>query len=228
MKAPMDFKHATTAFALNGQHKKGACTSCHTNLVFAGTPRSCFSCHKKDFDGAVTMNHRVAGFSTDCQNCHTDKATSWEAGFNHNTTAFPTRGAHDGVPCLSCHVGGKYHGTPIACVSCHRKEYGATTTPSHTTAHFGTDCGTCHRALTWRPAAFFPHNYFPITKGSGHPPGRWSSCLDCHPQQPNYSPATLNCTNCHAHSESSMASRHARASGYQWDSRKCVSCHPAG
>jgi len=36
---------------------------------------------------------------------------------------------------------------------------------------FNTDCAVCHRALTWQPAAFFPHDqWFPISAGSHHSP----------------------------------------------------------
>jgi len=224
--SPMKFDHSQTGFKLYGEHRNVACKECHAGLKFTNAPRDCFSCHQKNYDASATINHRIAGFGTDCIQCHAVDGMSWQSSFNHDLTQFPTRGAHDAVACLSCHVGNRYRGTPSECISCHLNEYNTAQNPNHIAAGFNTECAVCHRALTWQPAAFFPHPYFPIHAGDIHSPGVWKACTDCHVAQPNYS--TFACINCHEHTESRMNSQHANVKGYVYQSSACYSCHPTG
>jgi hypothetical protein len=218
----MKFDHQSTRYPLTGRHRDVSCRSCHVTLHFVDTPHECVSCHAKDYADAVAINHRKAGYGRQCETCHDQDALTWQSGFDHDRTQFPTRGIHETVPCVSCHTGGRYRGTPITCVSCHLTQYIATSSPNHATSKFGTDCAVCHRALTWAPASFFPHSYFPIAKGDRHSPGVWNSCIDCHPSQPTYT--SYDCTGaCHHHPKSQMDSRHSGVSGYA--STKCYQCH---
>jgi hypothetical protein len=225
--SPMKFDHARTAFQLQGRHKLTECKACHTTLRFAGTEASCYGCHQKDYEAHGFIDHEKAGFSTECEQCHTTDAQSWLENFDHNKTQFPTRGAHDGVACAQCHVNNRYRGTTIQCVACHQKEYDTAKFPDHRSAKFNTDCAVCHRALTWQPAAFFPHeSYFPITAGARHSPGVWGTCADCHANQSNY--AAFECINCHHHSKASTDASHSGRNGYQYLSSACYRCHPQG
>src|SRR5689334_20171209 len=45
MRKDSPFDHATTGFALVGQHKTVACVSCHQKLVFTRMSSNCTSCH---------------------------------------------------------------------------------------------------------------------------------------------------------------------------------------
>jgi hypothetical protein len=223
----LNFDHENTSFPLRGQHRYAACRQCHVDLHFKGTTTDCFGCHKRDYESAVALNHTTAGFPTQCTECHAEDASSWLASFDHDRTHFPTRGMHATLPCSTCHARNQFRGIASECVSCHRREYLATTSPNHATAHFGTDCATCHRALTWQPASLFPHDqYFPISSASTHRPGRWNTCADCHANQANY--ATFECINCHTHNKSSTDSIHRNRSGYQFVSSACYRCHPQG
>ncbi|MCQ3972096.1 MAG: hypothetical protein DPW09_01475 [Anaerolineae bacterium] len=58
------FDHSQTRFKLTGKHTQVACTQCHQNNIFAGTPTRCVSCHAKD------DVHR-GQFGQDCAHCHT-------------------------------------------------------------------------------------------------------------------------------------------------------------
>lgn len=224
MAQPMSFDHGQTTFRLYGQHRNTACKQCHTDNRFKGTAAVCVVCHKKDFDHTVSPNHRLANFTPDCSLCHTQDALSWHTAFDHNRTNFPTRGIHEAVECRSCHVNGIFRGTPKDCYSCHAKQYAATTSPNHAAAKFPTDCATCHRALTWQPAAFFPHDqYFGITSSDTHRPGRWKGCADCHPAAPVYT--TFECIYCHEHSKSSTDRHHSDVKGYLYQSSSCYRCH---
>ncbi|MGA9119262.1 MAG: hypothetical protein WB699_07830 [Bacteroidota bacterium] len=221
---PATFDHDTTSFPLTGAHRSTTCVSCHRNLRFQGTQSECISCHKRDYDGALTVNHRQAGFGTDCTLCHDLHATSWLASFDHDKTDFPTRGIHESLPCGACHANNRFRGTPVECVACHRSQYLAATNPNHQQAGFSLECATCHRALTWQPAAFFPHDgYFPISDGATHHPGVWNTCADCHLAQPNYT--TFECIDCHEHSKDRTDARHAGRSGYEYKSTACYRCH---
>jgi hypothetical protein len=224
--SPMNFDHAKTSFALYGEHRNTACKNCHSTLRFSETPRNCISCHQADFDAAVVINHRMAGFSTDCVQCHRFEGASWQASFDHQKTQFPIRGAHDAVACVTCHTKNRFRGTPIECVRCHETEYLAAKNPDHKSAGFSSDCAVCHRARTWIPAVFFPHGAFPIAAGDRHSPGVWNSCSDCHPSQPAYS--SFECINCHAHQKSRMDQQHSDIQGYLYQSTSCYRCHPQG
>ncbi len=227
LRVPLMFSHDQTQFQLRGQHRNTQCRDCHSGMKFTGTPHVCSSCHQKDFDRTVQPDHRKAGFNTDCLPCHSGEALSWRSGFDHNKTQFPTRGIHEAVACSECHTNGQYRKTPSECVACHRKEYDQTVSPNHVAARFPTDCATCHRALSWKPAAFFPHQqYFPIGSGDEHRPGRWNNCTDCHNAAPNY--AQFECINCHEHNRSSVDKEHSDVSGYVYQSLSCYRCHPAG
>ena len=223
---PMIFDHNSTSFILYGQHRNTDCRNCHRNLKFAGTPRTCSSCHKKEYDDAITLNHMSAGFSTDCLLCHSNSASSWQGSFDHNRTEFPTRGAHEAVACNVCHTNQQFRGISMRCISCHEKEYIATSDPAHTTAGFSPECAECHRALTWKPAAFYPHPQFPINAGAKHSPGVWNSCNDCHIVKMNYH--TFECIDCHHHEKSSTDSNHSGRKGYVYQSSACYRCHPQG
>ncbi len=225
LKSPVAFDHSSTSFPLNGQHQRVACRDCHTNLRFAGTPTACASCHLGDYQSALSINHRAAGFSTQCEDCHRESALSWQASFDHDRTQFPTRGIHATVACAACHANNRYRGTPVECVACHSRDYYASTSPNHLTAGFSTDCAVCHRALTWQPATFFPHPYFPIGNGDRHHPGVWNTCADCHAEQPTY--AKFECINCHEHSKTRTDARHEEVPGYAYESTSCYRCHPS-
>jgi hypothetical protein len=224
---PMKFDHSKTPFVLYGRHRDVLCDKCHTGLRFTETPTNCVSCHQRDFDNALVLNHRVAGFSTDCSQCHDERMLSWESSFSHDKLEFRTHGIHEAVACNQCHLNGIYKGTSSECVACHLKEFTAATNPSHSAAGFSTDCATCHRALTWQPAVFYPHGqYFPISAGDTHSPGRWNSCTDCHTAGPPYT--TFECINCHEHSKSATDRHHDDVSGYVYQSSACYRCHSQG
>ena len=224
---PMKFDHGETGYVLKGEHQLAECKDCHTTLRFQGTPRVCYSCHRNDFMATALPNHLSAGFGTQCERCHDIGASSWQNSFDHTKTGFPLRGAHEGVACNTCHKTGTFRNVPLQCAECHRQDYAAANDPNHAAAGFSTDCEMCHRALTWQPAAFFPHeNFFPISAGSTHRPGRWNSCRDCHTSGTNYQ--IFECINCHEHNKSSTDRHHGEVSGYVYQSSYCYRCHPRG
>jgi hypothetical protein len=218
---PAQFDHSRTRFPLTGAHTAATCVSCHASGQYATLSTSCVSCHLSNYNSTTSPNHVAAGFPQDCQLCHT--TAQWKgATFNHSTTPFALTGAHTTVPCASCHIGGRYAGTPTDCYSCHSKEFTTVTNPNHVSAGFPKTCENCHTTTTWSGATFT--HKFPIYSGSHA--GKWSTCNDCHTNTSNYT--VFSCVNCHAHDKTSMDSEHRQIRGYVYDSLSCYGCHPNG
>ena len=215
------FNHSATRFPLSGAHLNVNCATCHINGRYAGLDTSCVSCHLAKYNQTTNPNHAAAGFPTDCQACHS--TSQWTgAVFDHSRTRFTLTGAHTTVPCLSCHVGGRYAGTPTDCYSCHRTVYETVTNPNHVSAGFPKTCESCHTTTRWT-GAVFSHS-FPIYTGKHA--GQWATCNDCHTNSSNYT--VFNCLNCHIHSQVPMDDKHKNLSGYAYNSLTCYSCHPKG
>ena len=220
------FNHNATAFPLSGAHLAVACTDCHVNGVFKGTPTACVSCHQTDFNNSTNPHHVPAGFSTTCTSCHTTNPGWKPAPYNHSQTSFPLTGAHVTATCLDCHADRVYNGKPTTCVSCHLTDYNNTTNPRHSTAGFPTDCASCHTTSQWLGATFnHDGQFFPIY--SGKHKGKWSTCADCHVTPTNYQ--NFECILCHEHSsKTKVDGDHRQVSGYQYKSTSCYACHPRG
>ena len=218
------FDHSKTQFPLTGAHLQVSnCATCHVGGVYVGLSTACVSCHLSNFNSTTNPNHVAAGFPQQCEVCHT--TTAWTpASFDHSKTGFPLTGAHATTPCASCHIGGKYAGTPTDCYSCHKSAYTSVTNPNHVAAGFPTDCSQCHNTTTWA-GAVFNHTWFPIYSGA-HVPGVWNTCNDCHVNPSNF--AVFSCITCHAHEKTTMDSRHQDVRNYVYNSANCYSCHPTG
>ncbi|MEZ5962406.1 MAG: hypothetical protein R3F56_01045 [Planctomycetota bacterium] len=158
-------------YPLEAAHATAACSACHVNGVYHGTPRNCVACHQDDYNGATSPNHATAGFPNTCQTCHNTR--SWnDAYFDHGH--FPLTGRHQGVACANCHQNNVYEGTPRDCVGCHQADYNRTTNPNHAAANYPTTCEQCHTTNGWE-GAITNHNIFPLT-------GRHATtqCAQCH------------------------------------------------
>ena len=192
---PSTFNHSRSNFPLTGAHTNVACTSCHTNGRFAGTPSSCGACHSKN-------DPHGGSLGTNCGACHSTSA--WKpATFDHSRSSFPLTGAHTTAACTSCHINGQFSGTPSSCGTCHAKD------DSHG-GQFGTKCGSCHTTTAWKPATF-DHSLsgFPLTgahsglacsncHANGQFSGLSSSCVSCH-SEPAYHQGMFGtqCASCH-------------------------------
>ncbi|HEY5269060.1 MAG TPA: hypothetical protein VII97_01895 [Anaerolineales bacterium] len=170
---PSTFDHNLSTFKLTGQHANIACTSCHGNNVFWGTPSDCDSCH------AAQDNHN-GQFGTDCGLCHS--TSGWlPATFDHSRSGFPLTGAHTSLNCSQCHSGGGFGGLSSAYVACHAE-------PAVHAGVFGTDCAQCHNTSNWNATFNHPGGYDGNCANHQH-----ATCADCHPV--NYS--TYTCLKCH-------------------------------
>jgi hypothetical protein len=193
------FDHSKSIFPLTGAHINVACTSCHVNNVFKGTPATCYACHKsKDIHNG--------SFGQDCAACH--KTDAWsDITFDHAKSGFPLTGAHLSLACTRCHINNVFKGTPVQCISCHAD-------PAFHAGLFGTNCSSCHTTTAWLPASFNGPHQFPTNHGGAN------TCRSCHPN----SLASYTCFSCH--NQGQMVSRHA-AQGIT-DISNCVRCHASG
>ncbi len=205
-----------TGYALTGMHATLACTACHINNVYQGTPSDCYSCHKADYNKTNNPNHLTAGFPTDCSVCHS--TAGWiPASFNHNNTSFPLTGAHKSVPCATCHVNNNYTTLPTTCSGCHMKDYNNTNNPNHASAGFPTTCDVCHSTTAWSPASFNHNNTpFPLTGAHVSVP-----CAQCHINNV-YAGTPTACYACHSAQYNSTTNPNHITAGFP---TTCQVCH---
>lgn len=135
------FDHSQTRFPLTGLHVKATCKSCHETSRYKGTPRDCYSCHKKE------DRHKLK-FGVACESCHNARAWSiWD--YDHAARArYALDGGHQKVACESCHrqpapAGKSAAPTGTACSACHLGD------DVHD-RQFGIRCEQCHVTQTWK------------------------------------------------------------------------------
>lgn len=241
------FDHDTTGYALTGAHASIACSECHTNGIYSGTPQECHACHADDYANTTDPNHTAAGYSTDCAACHT--TATWQSGtFNH--PGIDLIGGHAGLDCTACHTNGQYAGTPRECSGCHSDDYNTSTDPHHAAAGFSMDCTTCHDIYSWDNGTF-DHNTtgYSLTgkhvgincrdcHGSGVYNGLSTACFSCHndeyagSQDPNHTAAgfSSDCTLCHDTSGWENDFFNHNTTGYALTGAhstvECAACHP--
>lgn len=193
------FDHERTDFALKGAHRELACASCHkSGEAHRKAVPTCNACHKND-------DYHAGELGTDCGECHSSDAWS-AAKFNHSEkTKFPLSGAHEGVTCGGCHLGGHYKQAPKTCIGCHA------TDDAHK-GERGDDCGKCHTTSDWKTAKFNHEKEanWPLN-------GRHAKvdCLGCHTSGNYKDKIPKDCIGCHKADDS-----HAGRFG-----EKCDSCH---
>ncbi len=208
----MQATFAHTTFPLVGVHATTACNVCHNPPYapsannYATVPTSCYGCHVRDFNAAVTPVPHT-GFPTTCDSCHknTDSTWSQKSAFNH-ATYWQLAGAHATAPCAQCHnppyapSANNYLTVPTGpCSSCHMNDYNTATTPvNHITSNFPTTCDSCHKFTdaTWMQATF-SHTTFPLVGVHAT-----TQCAVCHnppyaPSANNYTTVPQTCYGCH-------------------------------
>ncbi|MCB9789089.1 MAG: hypothetical protein H6744_20625 [Deltaproteobacteria bacterium] len=246
--APATFTGHDAFWPLTGAHADATCAACHTDGVYAGTPKLCSSCHEADFEAATEPDHVKEGISQACEVCH-DTAAWKPARFDHDS-AWPLTGAHVVAACSSCHEGGVYAGTSRDCEGCHVPEWQTAEDPDHVALDLPKTCEACHATAAWAPADYAGHDaVWPLlgkhrdaTCESCHADGYRgtpTACDDCH--HPDYVGAEepdhtgegfpLSCETCHAatgwepsifdhESVWPLTGAHVEAA--------CSSCHQAG
>jgi hypothetical protein len=212
------FDHAAiTRFALVGAHARLSCRDCHALGQYTGTPAQCVNCHIKEFNATQNPNHVQAGFPRDCSVCHT--SAQWKgAMYDHAAaTRFPLTGAHIQVQCNSCHVAGRFAGTPQACEGCHLEAFNKTTNPAHAASNFPRDCSQCHTTTQWKGAKF-DHNLSRFRLTGLH---TQTDCAACHING-RFTGTPQACEGCHLAAFEKTTNPNHAASGLPKD---CAICH---
>ena len=220
------FVHQESRFPLLGRHQHVGCDNCHAQsgtTQFVNLPLQCGACHAKDYDTAANPNHKQAGFSLRCEQCHSNMITGWQVagfsgpGFDHSRTAFPLLGAHSAVDCASCHVNGRFAGTPKDCFACHQNDFQSTTNPNHVAANFPRDCTSCHSNNAWKPSTF-DHNRTAFALQGAHVS---VDCASCHVNG-RFAGTPKDCFSCHQNDFQSTTNPNHVTNNY---SRDCLLCH---
>ncbi len=213
--------HQANGFPLSGVHRALDCAQCHasaSNLQFERIGNDCINCHLKDYNAATNPNHKLAGFSMECTECHNLFTPGWGTDkVKHDF--FPLTKGHDISDCAKCHVGGDYTNTPTNCVACHQKDFQSTVNPNHLTLNIPTDCAMCHTtAPGWTPASFPIHNNYYALKGAHAVIA--NDCATCH--KGNYINTPNTCAGCHTTDYNATNNPNHAAAGFPTD---CALCH---
>jgi len=192
------FDHKLTDYPLKGKHTETECSKCHTTgKTYRSAQNACVACHKKD-------DEHKGKLGTKCADCHTE--TDWkEARFDHDTTDFKLEDKHAKAKCKDCHKDNVFKDTPVACVSCHRKD------DKHK-GSFGEKCQTCHNARAWDVVLF---NHDDDTKYGLRGKHRQTKCVECHTGNLYRDKLQTACVSCHKKDD-----KHKNSLG-----EKCGDCH---
>jgi hypothetical protein len=211
------FNH-TSVFPLVGTHATQACTACHKNGVYKGTPRDCMGCHLADYQKTTAPSHAAAGFSTVCAQCHQPTAPSWATGSFNHASVYPLVGTHATQACAACHKNGVYKGTPRDCVGCHLANYQKTTNPNHAAAGMPTTCEQCHQqsSPSWSGAGFNHASVYPLVGTHAT-----QACVACH-KNGVYKGTPRDCVGCHLANYQKTTNPNHAASGFP---TTCEQCH---
>ncbi|MFC0875139.1 hypothetical protein ACE01N_01025 [Saccharicrinis sp. FJH2] len=183
-------------FPLTEGHNLNDCSLCHKDNNYTNTSDECYSCHAEDFSGTNNPSHVNAGFSQQCEECHTTHPGWSPARFEaHDASYFPVySGTHNGTweSCTECHtVPGDY--TQYSCTACHEhnkadtdEEHGGVSGYSYNDQA----CFACHPDGSKTGAFNHDLTNFPLT--GAH---RDAECLSCHTN--GYAGTSTVCKDCH-------------------------------
>ncbi|GAB4321369.1 MAG: hypothetical protein Kow00127_13800 [Bacteroidales bacterium] len=212
---PATFPIHDDYYPLTGAHVGPDCFDCHQG-TYTTTPNLCAGCHLNEFNQTSDPDHQQAGFTQECETCHTTNPGWTPANFEGHNDLFPLTGGHDGLNCADCHEQG-YVNTPNVCAECHLDDYNQTTDPNHIEEGFPQECEVCHTTNPgWSPANFSGHDeFYPLTGAHTS-----VSCFDCH--QGNYTNTPNECAGCHIDNYNQATNPNHTALGLTND---CAYCH---
>ncbi len=217
---PAEFPIHNDFYTLIGAHSSisNQCIDCHNN-DYVNTPNMCFGCHESDYNLTNNPPHQSAGFSQDCETCHTQ--TAWlPSTFDHDGQYFPVySGEHNGEwnDCSDCHTIASNYAV-FECITCHEhnqqdmddKHQGV-----QGYIYISTECFACHPDGTAEGA--FNHNTSQFPLLGAH---TTANCSDCH--QTGYLNTPLECYSCHENSFANAQNPNHVSLGLSND---CSTCH---
>ena len=242
--------HQLGRFPLVGIHQSIDCQRCHqtySNLNFQPINSTCFSCHSNNYYSTTAPNHVVAGYSTDCESCHSVSSPVWAAQ-NTSHDFFPLKGGHNINNCFACHKQNTFVGLSQDCASCHLSNYNNTSNPNHAALKMSTDCKSCHSINSFLQAAYnhtttgfaLTGKHFSISCNDCHKGNAvvTTTCVSCHQANYNSAPNHLaqsyptDCTMCHSTTNWTQANFNHATTGFlltgAHNAVTCNSCHTKG
>ena len=169
------FDHNKTDYKLDGKHLIVNCKSCHKGKFTDPLKFDrCTSCHNDYHKGQFVKS----GVAPDCSQCHNIN------GFNlfsftaeqHNTGAFPLKGAHLAIPCYECHKKQEkwsFREIGIKCSDCHADIHKSFIQSKY---YPGGECKICHTESRWA-AITFDHATTGYALTGSH---QQQECRECH------------------------------------------------
>jgi len=94
-------------YPLDGAHADAPCADCHSEYVFAGTPRDCAACHSEP-------DLHAGQFGQDCERCH--GALAWTPALMTQHTFVLEHGGAGTLACQTCHP---ETFARVTCYGCH-------------------------------------------------------------------------------------------------------------
>ncbi len=151
-----------------------------------------------------------------CTQCHT--TTAWKPvrsplAYDHDSTGFPLRDQHAGVPCIQCHKALVFAKAPTRCANCHQDVH---------RGELGVQCERCHSSKSWLVPDMRQRHVqtrFPLMG-----PHMTVPCQGCHVNQQKFEFVNIpvDCYGCHrADYDATTAPAH-RAAGL---GTNCIQCH---
>jgi hypothetical protein len=213
LKKDIRFDHALTGYALVGRHASATCGRCHAKIAFKDLTTACVQCH---------ADRHAGEFGDRCQDCH--QPTAWRNPSaevaRHQLTRFPLFGAHQQLPCESCHtqqLDQQFRATPADCFACHEGDYRSVVEPNHAAGGFSHACMECHDPARWTPVRF-DHDNTNFRLTGAH---RRIECARCH-EGGRYAGLPLTCDGCHAETYHATTRPNHAVVGF---AMQCADCH---
>ncbi len=136
-------------FPLTLGHNVKDCKQCHKTNDYKTTSSECISCHLENYNNAISPNHKVLGFGTNCFDCHTTEL-GWVATKypQHDGQYFQINsGNHEGQwsACTDCHTTVNNY-KAFSCVICHEHSNQADLAKKHENENNYTfDSNACYK-----------------------------------------------------------------------------------
>lgn len=102
---PASFDHGSTGFSLTGQHRLIGCVNCHQDNNFNNLNKDCYGCHHRQYEQGIDPDHSAAGYSKNCNDCHTTDRGWIGKDYKHDRYFRIYSGEHKGKwkRCSDCH-----------------------------------------------------------------------------------------------------------------------------
>lgn len=175
IKNTTDFDHNQTGFKLEGSHVAVSCKACHkNNYTDRIRHQLCTDCHK-DYHEGQFQNKTP---KPDCKDCHTVNGFPGSTFTleQHETTAFPLKGAHLATPCFVCHKKTEkwnFRNIGSTCNDCHENIHKETISAKYIPEN---NCMNCHDESRWNKVVF-DHRQTGFQLEGKH---GLVSCRECH------------------------------------------------